>query len=185
TALLAMLKGLPFAYNSDLQEDKEPLFDALDTAAGCLDATRGMAAGLTFDVGRLRSALDAGFVTATDLADLLVERGTPFREAHRLAGLAVRQAEEDGRELWEMSPGDLAAISSEIDAEMVGALRPESAAAARRSYGAPSPERVREQLEEAKAAVGRLAEWIAEQGPPPIYAAYLERRLVAEELTSA
>ncbi|MEE8176080.1 MAG: argininosuccinate lyase [Gemmatimonadota bacterium] len=184
TALLTMLKGLPFAYNSDLQEDKEPLFDALDTAAGCLEATRRMAAGLTFDAGRLRSALDAGFVTATDLADLLVERGTPFREAHRLAGLAVRQAEEDERELWELSPGALAAISPEIDAEIVGALRPESAGAARRSYGAPSPERVREQLEEAKAAVGRLAEWIAEQGAPPIYSAYLEHRLVAEEIAS-
>ena len=102
------------------------------------------------------AALDAGFTTATDLADQLVERGTPFREAHAAAGAVVREAEATGCELWELEPDALAATGVAVDRELLGALTPEAAGSARLSQGGPSPERVREQLEEAAEALVEL-----------------------------
>jgi argininosuccinate lyase len=182
TGLLATLKGLPFAYNSDLQEDKEPLFDALDTATGSLGAATQISRGLIYDTERMRSALDAGYLTATDLADLLVERGTPFREAHSAAGAAVREAEARGCELWELEPEDLTGTGVELDTELLEEIRPEAAGAARLSHGGPSPERVGEQLEEAAKALERLGRWVEEVLPPPIYRAHAEGRTLEEEL---
>ena len=182
TGLLTTLKGLPFAYNSDLQEDKEPLFDALDTASGSVGAATQISRGLVYDTERMRSALGAGYLTATDLADLLVERGTPFREAHRAAGVAIREAEARGCELWELDPEALAGTGVALDTEMLREIRPEAAGAARLSHGGPSPERVGEQLEEAAKALERLGRWVEEVLPPPIYQAHAEGRSLAEEL---
>lgn len=180
--LLAMLKGLPFAYNSDLQEDKEALFDALDTAAGSIRVVTSISQGLTYDVARLERSLVAGFVTATDLADLLVQGGTPFREAHRMAGVAVREAESRGCELWELDAGTLAGLAPAIGGETLQAVRPEAAAAARTSEGAPAPERVRDQLADAAALLQHLRDWAEDLRPPPIYQAYRENRLAAAEI---
>lgn len=180
TGLLVTLKGLPFAYNSDLQEDKEPLFDALDTASGSVGAATQISRGLMYDTERMRSALDAGYLTATDLADLLVERGTPFREAHAAAGAAVREAEARGCELWELDPEALTATGVALDAELLREIRPEAAGAARLSHGGPSPERVAEQLAAAGAALKRLGRWVDEVSPPPIYRAHAEGRLLEE-----
>jgi argininosuccinate lyase len=182
TGLLVTLKGLPFAYNSDLQEDKEPLFDALGTASGSVGAATQISLGLRYDTERMRSALDAGYLTATDLADLLVERGTPFREAHASAGAAVREAEARGCELWELDPESLGATGVALDAELLREIRPEAAGAARRSHGGPSPERVREQLEEAAEALERLGRWLEEVPLPPIYRSHREGRLLEEEI---
>ncbi len=182
TGLLVTLKGLPFAYNSDLQEDKEPLFDALDTASGSVGAATQISRGLVYDSERMRSALDAGYLTATDLADLLVERGTPFREAHAAAGAAVRQAEIRGCQLWELDPEDLSGTDVVLDAELLDEIRPDSAGAARLSQGGPSPERVGEQLEEAAQALERLTHWVEEVPSPPIYRSHLEGRLLEEEM---
>ncbi len=182
TGLLTTLKGLPLAYNSDLQEDKEPLFDALDTANGSVRVATTIATGARYDVERLVGALEAGFVTATDLADLLVERGTPFREAHRLAGLAVREAEQRGCELWELDPDRLAGISPAIDEQVIRGVRPEAAGTARRSEGGPSPARVREQLDRAAEKLERLRTWTADRRQPPIYEAFRDDRLLDPEI---
>jgi argininosuccinate lyase len=182
TGLLATLKGLPFAYNSDLQEDKEPLFDALETASGSIGAATQISRGLIYDTERMRSALDAGYLTATDLADLLVERGTPFREAHAAAGAAVREAEARGCELWELDPENLSGTGVALDAELLREIRPEAAGAARLSHGGPSPERVGEQLALAAKALERLRRWAEEVSPPPIYRSHLEGRLLEEEI---
>lgn len=104
TTLLVVLKGTPLSYDSDLQEDKEALFDALETAHGCLDASRRISGGLTFDRARLAGALVAGHATATDLADRLVRNGVPFRTAHEQAGRAVREADLRGVTIAELPP---------------------------------------------------------------------------------
>jgi argininosuccinate lyase len=182
TGLLVTLKGLPFAYNSDLQEDKEPLFDAVDTASGSVEAATRISRGLMYDTERMRSALDAGFVTATDLADLLFERGTPFREAHAAAGKAVREAEARGCELWELDPEEIAGAGVVLDAELLRTIRPETAGAARLSYGGPSPKRLGEQIEQATETLDKQQGWIKELSPPPIYRAHEEGRLLEEEI---
>src|SRR5690606_18491454 len=94
TGILAMLKGLPLSYNRDLQEDKEPLFDAVDQMRLALAAMAGLYATLTFDVDRMQAAADSPYAAATDLAELLVSRGMPFREAHALVGGLVRDSLE-------------------------------------------------------------------------------------------
>jgi argininosuccinate lyase len=182
TGLLAVLKGLPFSYNSDLQEDKEPLFDAFDTAGAGLSAAERLANGIRFDIARMRAALDSGFVTATDLADILAQRGLPFREAHRLAGLAVREAEERGCQLWELDP-DVATLPPEIDAEVLGATRPDRAGGGRVSFGSPAPEQVERQLELAAESLEGVRETLGSHVSPPIYRAYRAGGLRNEELS--
>ncbi|NKX56961.1 lyase family protein, partial [Arthrobacter mobilis] len=103
TGLLATLKGLPLAYNRDLQEDKEPVFDAADTLELLLPAVSGMIATLTFNTERMESLAPQGFALATDIAEWLVRQGVPFREAHELSGAAVKQAESRGVELWDLT----------------------------------------------------------------------------------
>src|SRR5690606_9900809 len=100
--LLATLKALPLAYNRDLQEDKEPLFDAVDQVSLALGAIAGMIRTATFDTDRMRAAADAPTAAATDLAEHLVVRGTPFREAHAIVGALVRESLDTGRPLSEL-----------------------------------------------------------------------------------
>ena len=112
TGLLATLKALPLAYDRDLQEDKEPVFDAVDTLAVLLPAVAGMVDTMALDYGRMASLAPQGFSLATDVAEWLVRGGVPFRQAHEISGACVRACEERGIELWDLSDEDFAAINA-------------------------------------------------------------------------
>jgi argininosuccinate lyase len=159
TGLLATLKGLPFAYNRDLQEDKEPVFDAVDTLELVLPAVTGMVATLTVDAARLAAAAPDGFALATDVAEWLVRSGVPFREAHELAGACVRSCEERGIDLPDLSDDDLAAISPALTPQVREVLSVEGALASRSAYGGTAPDRVREQLADLRPVVAAGAAW--------------------------
>ena len=146
TALLVTLKGLPFGYNRDLQEDKEPVFDAVDTLLLVLPALAGLIATARFDRDRMAAAAPEGFALATDVAEWLVRRGVPFREAHEVAGACVRACEARGIELWELADEDLSALSPHLTREVRAVLTVRGALEARAAYGGTSPDRVREQL---------------------------------------
>jgi argininosuccinate lyase len=148
TGLLATLKGLPLAYNRDLQEDKEPVFDSVDTVTVVLPAVTGMVATLSFDTARLTELAPAGFALATDVAEWLVRQGVPFREAHELAGAAVRRCEEVGCDLPDLSDDDLAGISPSLTPDVRDVLTAEGSVASRDGRGGTAPVRVREQLAE-------------------------------------
>ncbi len=147
--ILAVLKGLPLAYNKDMQEDKEGLFDTLDTLRGSLRVMAGMIGGLRLDEARARAAC-SGALLATDLADYLVERGVPFREAHRLAGQAVRRSEETGIALRELPLADLKAICPLVGDDVRARLTPDASVAARDVPGGTAPRRVTAALAEAR-----------------------------------
>ncbi|UFU04287.1 argininosuccinate lyase [Ruania suaedae] len=159
--LLATLKGLPLAYNRDLQEDKEPVFDAVDTLELLLPAVAGMMATLTFHTDRLAELAPQGFALATDIAEWLVRQGVPFREAHELAGTCVRVCEERGIELWDLTDADLSAISTHLRPQVREVLSVTGALASRDAVGGTAPVRVAEQLEAARAASSRLREDLA------------------------
>ena len=151
--LLATLKGLPLAYNRDLQEDKEPVFDGLDQLRVLLPAVTGMVATLTFHHERMAELAPRGFSLATDVADWLVRRRVPFARAHEIAGVCVRFCEAAGIELAELTPEQLAEISPELDAGVLGVLTAEGSVASRDGRGGTAPERVREQLRELRSAL--------------------------------
>src|SRR3712207_3398976 len=111
---MATFKALPLAYNRDLQEDKEPVFDSVDTLEVLLPAFTGQVATLTFDAERMAALAPLGFSLATDVAEWLVRQGVPFREAHELAGACVRACEERGIELHDLSADDLAAVDARL-----------------------------------------------------------------------
>jgi len=148
--LLTTLKGLPLAYNRDLQEDKEPVFDAIDTLEVILPAFSGMVATLKFDTERLESLASQGFSLATDVAEWLVRHGMPFRLAHEVAGACVRQCEARGIELWDLSDDDLADISPDLTPAVRKVLSVEGSLASRDARGGTAPARVREQLASAR-----------------------------------
>jgi len=146
--LLATLKGLPLGYNRDLQEDKEPVFDSLDTLLVVLPAVTGMIATLTFDTGRLAELAPQGFSLATDMAEWLVRQGVPFREAHEVTGAAVRRCEELGCDLSELTDGQLAGVSAYLTPQVRDVLSVEGSVRSRNARGGTAPVRVREQLAE-------------------------------------
>ncbi|HEY2643358.1 MAG TPA: argininosuccinate lyase [Galbitalea sp.] len=146
TGLLATLKGLPLAYDRDLQEDKEPVFDSVATLEVLLPAFTGMVATLEFNKARMAELAPAGFALATDVADWLVRQGVPFREAHEISGELVRFCEEQGLELHEPSDAQFAAISPALGAGVRESLTVEGSLNARSSPGGTAPARVREQL---------------------------------------
>lgn len=146
TGLMATLKGLPFAYNRDLQEDKEPVFDTVDQLLLILPAVTGMIATLRFDTDRMAASAPEGFALATDIAEWLVRHGVPFRQAHEIAGGCVRAAEQRGVELWDLSDDDLATVSSLLTSEVRSVLTAEGSMASRSAIGGTAPIRVREQL---------------------------------------
>jgi argininosuccinate lyase len=154
--LLTTLKALPLAYNRDLQEDKEPAFDAADTLTLLLPAFTGMIATLRFDTARMAELAPQGFSLATDVAEWLVRRGVPFREAHELAGACVRRCEERGIELSELSDEDLAAVSPHLTPKVRDVLDVAGALESRAAKGGTAPARVAEQLEALKAESARL-----------------------------
>jgi argininosuccinate lyase len=138
-----------------MQDDKPPVFEAHDLLMLSLQALAGMVESTCFEAERMRAAAEAGFATATDLADWLVrEVGVPFREAHHIVGRAVKAAEERGVGLAELDLDALRAIDSRIDERAVSALTVDASIRSRTSYGGTAPERVREQLEAAKKALG-------------------------------
>ena len=143
-ALLTVMKGLPLAYGKDMQEDKEPVFEAADTLALCLAATTGMVRDLEPDPERLRAAAERGFGTATDLADWLVRvADLPFRRAHRVTGLIVRRAEALGCPLAAMPLDELQAIEPAVSATVFDVLDVERSVASRTSLGGTAPDQVR------------------------------------------
>ncbi len=149
-ALHGVLHGLPLTYNKDLQEDKEHLFDAVDTLDLCLEAARGMLEGISFRRSRLAAAAADEFLAATDVADLLVRRGVPFRESHGVVAGLVRRAIEEGVTLSELPPEALAEHSEVLDDEFYAVLTEGAWLESKVSQGGTALERVREQLAEAR-----------------------------------
>jgi argininosuccinate lyase len=140
--LVTVVKGLPLAYNKDLQETQEPLYDAVETLLACLQISRGMIASLTFDTARMRAAIDAGHLVATEVADYLVTKGVPFREAHDIAGHLVRVASERGVELAALDLATLRAAHPAFDADVASWLDPARAVDRRDVIGGPARNRV-------------------------------------------
>lgn len=161
TGLLTTLKGLPLAYNRDLQEDKEPVFDQVDQLSVLLPAFSGMVATLEFDTDRLAELAPQGFSLATDIAEWLVRNGVPFRVAHEVAGACVRACEEHepAIELWDLTDDELAAISPYLTPDVRTVLTVEGSLASRSAFGGTAPVRVAEQLERARARAAELRTW--------------------------
>ena len=154
-ALTMTMKGLPLAYSKDMQDDKPPVFEAHDLLALSIAAMTGMVETSTFRTDRMRGAAEAGFSTATDLADWLVRQADiPFREAHHITGRAVKLAETEGVALSALSLDALKAIDARIDERVFAALTVDASVAARRSFGGTAPDQVRARVAEAKAALG-------------------------------
>jgi len=147
TGLLATLKGLPFGYNRDLQEDKEPAFDTVDQLLLVLPAMTGMMRTLEFDIELMAASAPEGFALATDIAEWLVREGIPFRKAHEIAGACVQAAESRGIELWDLTDTDLAAIDVELRPAVRDVLSVDGALASRNAFGGTAPERVSEQIQ--------------------------------------
>jgi argininosuccinate lyase len=153
-AVLTAMKGLPLTYNSDMQEDKEPWFDSVDTLEAILAVLPPMLTGLTFRVERMRRAAGESFATATDLADYLVKKGLPFREAHEIVGRVVRHALDRGKELEALSLEELRGFSPLIEKDVHPALSVDASLAARNVTGGTAPEAVRRALADARRLVG-------------------------------
>jgi argininosuccinate lyase len=156
TGLLATLKGLPLAYNRDLQEDKEPAFDSVETLEVLLPAFTGMVSTLTFDLDRMAELAPQGFSLATDVADWLVRQRVPFREAHEISGALVRFCEENGLELHEPTDEQYAGISPHLTAGVRDVLTVAGSVASRTGAGGTAPARVKEQQAELAARVRDL-----------------------------
>jgi len=150
TTLHGVLHGLPLTYNKDLQEDKEQLFDAIDTVELCLRVAREMLATISFDRERLAAAATDEALAATDVADLLVKRGIPFRKAHGIVGGVVRAAVERGKTLSELTEDELAELAPELDGEYYSLLEDGAWLESKVSDGGTSLPRVREQLAQAR-----------------------------------
>lgn len=146
TGMLATLKGLPFGYNRDLQEDKEPVFDTVDTLLVVLPAMTGSVATLRFNAERMEASAPEGFALATDIAEWLVREKVPFRVAHEVAGACVRLAESRGVELWDLTDADFADLSPHLTPAVRTVLTTRGSLDSRQSFGGTAPVRVREQL---------------------------------------
>jgi argininosuccinate lyase len=162
--LLATLKGLPLAYNRDLQEDKEPIFDGLDQLRVLLPAMAGMLATLRFDTARMAERAPQGFALATDVADWLVRRRVPFAQAHEIAGKAVRFCEGRGIELADLTAADLPAIDGRLAPGVLEVLSVEGSIAARDGRGGTAGVRVGEQVREVDAALAAIDGWLGVPG---------------------
>jgi argininosuccinate lyase len=164
--VLTMLKGLPLTYDRDLQEDKEPVFDAVDTLVLVLPALAGMVATMTVRAERLAAAAPVGFTLATEVADWLVRRGVPFRDAHEITGRLVSICVTRACELDELSDDDLAAVSEQLTPQVREVLSVERALAARTTFGSTGPDAVAAQLAEVAAQLARWREWADERVVP-------------------
>jgi argininosuccinate lyase len=147
------MHGLPLTYNKDMQEDKEHLFDAVDTLEMCLQAARGMLGGIAFKRERLLAASADEMIAAVDVADMLVRRGVPFRQAHGIVAGIVREAVESGRTLSDLTPEELRHHSEALDDEYYSVLAQTSWLESKVSEGGTALDRVREQLAHARASL--------------------------------
>ena len=154
-AVLTTMKGLPLAYNADMQEDKEPFFDSVDTLEAILGVLPPLLAALTFRTDRMRRAAGEHFSTATDLADYLVKKGVPFRQAHEVVGRLVRYALDEGKTLEDLTLPELRRFSPLIDGDVKDAITVEASIRARAVTGGTAPAAVRRTLALARALIAR------------------------------
>jgi argininosuccinate lyase len=152
--LLTLMKGQPLAYNKDNQEDKEPLFDTVDTLMDTLTIYADMLRGIKVNKDAMRQAVLEGFATATDLADYLVKKGLPFRDAHEVVALAVRHAEAKGCDLADLPLEELQKFSALVAADVYTVLTPEGSLASRRHTGGTAPEQVKKAISNARQYLG-------------------------------
>ena len=150
-SLLTLMKSQPLAYNKDNQEDKEPLFDTVDTLLGCLMSFADMVPAIKPKADPMRQATLKGFATATDLADYLVRKGLPFRDAHEVVGKAVGLGVSTGRDLAEFDLAELQAFDGRIEADVFEVLTLEGSVNARDHFGGTAPAQVRKQIADARA----------------------------------
>ncbi len=158
--MLGVMKGLPLAYNRDLQEDKEPVFDAADSMLRALPALSGAISSMSFDVAKLEAAAGGGAAGATDLAEALVKEGVPFRSAHEAVGKLVGGAARSGKRLEELDESELRAAHPALTPEMLDLLDPRRSVSARRSHGGTAPERVAEQIERMESLLQDELHWL-------------------------
>lgn len=149
-ALLTIMKGLPLAYNRDMQEDKQPVFDTADTMRSCLEIMNKMLPAIKFKASRMRATAGEGFSTATDLAEYLVKKGTPFREAHEITGRIVLYCINSNKGLESLELKELKAFSPNISRDIYTALKPAESVKKRSSYGGTSPSEVKRQIKQYK-----------------------------------
>jgi argininosuccinate lyase len=149
-ALLTLMKGQPLAYNKDNQEDKEPLFDTVDTLMDTLTIYADMLRGIKVNKEAMRRAVLEGFATATDLADYLVKKGLPFRDAHEAVAKAVRHAEAKGCDIADLSLEELKQFSALADQDIYAVLTPEGSLATRKHIGGTAPDRVKQAIAKAR-----------------------------------
>ncbi len=166
TGLLAMLKSLPFAYNRDLQEDKPPAFDAVDQLRLLLPALAGLMRTLVFHPDTISAGAAQGHALATDIAEWLVRQGVPFRRAHEAAGACVRQAESQGKQLWELTDVEFAAIHPALGSQVREVLSVPGSLASRDGIGGTAPDAVRRQLTDLQLRVDADQAW-SQQSPFP------------------
>jgi argininosuccinate lyase len=163
STLLGVMHALPLTYGKDMQEDKEPLFDAIETIELCLDATEGMLAGIEFDRRRMEDASGDEMLAATEVADLLVRRGVPFREAHGIVGGLVRDAVESGRSLSELTPEELHRRSEHLDDAYYEVLRRGSWLESKRIAGGTGSAPLAAQLDEARETLAAVKARVLEE----------------------
>ncbi|MGQ0523467.1 MAG: argininosuccinate lyase, partial [Betaproteobacteria bacterium] len=149
-ALLTLMKSQPLAYNKDNQEDKEPLFDTVDTLMMCLAVFRDMLAGVSVNKAAMRAAAQQGYATATDFADYLVRKGLPFREAHEAVAQAVRLATERGCDLAELKLSELQQFSPLVEKDVLEALKLDGSLKSRSHLGGTAPVRVKAAIAKAR-----------------------------------
>jgi len=154
TGLLMLMKGQPLAYNKDNQEDKEPLFDSVDTVLGCLRAFADMVPALQVKANNMRKAAASGYSTATDLADYLVRKGMAFRDAHEVVGNAVRLGIESNRDLPDMNLAELQSLSGVIEDDVYAVLTLEGSVSARDHFGGTAPRQVKAAIARARKRLG-------------------------------
>jgi argininosuccinate lyase len=173
-ALLMLMKGLPLAYNKDMQEDKEPLFDAMKTARQCVAILPDLFSAMKVRPDRLTAAMQDGYLLATDLADFLVDVGVPFREAHHIVGAVVGHCVASGKRLEDLDVDEYRSISEHFDSRVIAVLDAKRSLSRRSLPGGPAPEAVRRSILEARSRLDELARSLASGGPSAI-----ERALVS------
>ena len=157
TALLTLMKGLPLSYNRDMQEDKEPLFDTVDTVKACLLVNALMLRVARFKKENMENALGGGFVTATDVADYLARKDVPFRSAHETAGKIVSYAEKNGKELWDLGLSEFRKFSKKIDEDIFEVITISGSVESRKSFGGTASANVKKEISRAARVLKKLA----------------------------
>lgn len=157
-ALLTMMKGLPLAYNRDMQEDKKAVMESLDTVTMCIEVMTGLISGMEMNGNVLKRSLGEGYITATDVADYLAEKGIPFREAHKITGRIVSELGAQGKTLEGLSLEEFRTYSQSFEADILEAVKPENSVDRRMSFGGTARDNVRDMIEDARSRIEDLEE---------------------------